>query len=100
MGRPHLLQVDFLIKHLLWYKVKEPDARHVIFSNWSDSLNSELWLMESHGRTDCAVVMHALKNNGIKFVSFDSGTKMKDAVEKFKKDPSITAFLLHAERER
>lgn len=33
-------KINFLIKHLLYYKSTEPDARHVIFSNWSDSLNS------------------------------------------------------------
>lgn len=42
----------------------------------------------------------ALHSNDIKYVSFDSGGKLNDVVERFKKDPTITVFLLHAERER
>jgi E3 ubiquitin-protein ligase SHPRH len=34
------LQIDFLVKHLLYYRARQPDVRHVIFSNWSDSLGS------------------------------------------------------------
>lgn len=45
--------------------------------------------------------MVALRNNGIKFVSFDQGSgRNRNAVEEFKRDDSITVFLLHAERER
>lgn len=45
--------------------------------------------------------MRALQNNRIKFVSLDqASTKRKNAVDEFKKDKSITVFLLHAERER
>jgi E3 ubiquitin-protein ligase SHPRH len=103
----------------LWFRSKEPDsalesppscceqnthydiARHVIFSNWSDSLNS----MFSHSAVTVAewarlVVIRALKLNGIKFISFDQGKAHKDVVEKFIEDRTITVFLLHAERER
>jgi len=34
-------QINFLIKHLLWYRIKDKSARHVVFSNWSDSLFSK-----------------------------------------------------------
>jgi E3 ubiquitin-protein ligase SHPRH len=45
--------------------------------------------------------MTALRNNGIRFVSFDQGTgRNKNAIEQFKNDETITVFLLHAERER
>ncbi|OXB37227.1 E3 ubiquitin-protein ligase SHPRH [Cryptococcus neoformans] len=77
-------KINFLIKHLLYYKSTEPDARHVIFSNWSDSLN---------------IVTQALRLNGISFASFDQGKKQKDVVDQFLKDESISVFLLHAERE-
>ncbi|WVQ76787.1 hypothetical protein IAR50_006461 [Cryptococcus sp. DSM 104548] len=77
-------KIDFLVKHLLYYKSKEPQSRHVIFSNWSDSLN---------------IVMAALKMNGISFLGFDQHKKQKDVVEQFLNDESITVFLLHAERE-
>lgn len=102
-----LSQITFLIKHLLWYKVKEPDgeysagrelisARHVIFSNWSDSLNSKVVCWSAL----TTVVVNALKANDIRFVSFDQGAKNRDVVERFKNDPTITVFLLHAEKER
>ncbi|WWC67711.1 uncharacterized protein I206_101623 [Kwoniella pini CBS 10737] len=77
-------KINFLVKHLLSYKSREPDARHVIFSNWSDSLN---------------IVMQALRSNDIKYTSFDEGKKRKDVVDEFLKDESIKVFLLHAERE-
>ncbi|WWC59243.1 uncharacterized protein I303_101793 [Kwoniella dejecticola CBS 10117] len=77
-------KINFLVKHLLFYKSREPDARHVIFSNWSDSLN---------------IVMQALRANDIKYISFDEGKKRKDVVDEFQKDETIKVFLLHAERE-
>ncbi|WWD22075.1 hypothetical protein CI109_106564 [Kwoniella shandongensis] len=77
-------KINFLIKHLLYYKSREPETRHVIFSNWSDSLN---------------IVMQALRLNGIKFSSFEQGKKQKDVVDQFINDKSISVFLLHAERE-
>ncbi|EIW68737.1 hypothetical protein TREMEDRAFT_71902 [Tremella mesenterica DSM 1558] len=77
-------KINFLIKHLLYYRVKEPEARHVIFSNWSDSLN---------------IVLQALNANRIKWVSFDQSSKTRDVVDLFIKDESISVFLLHAERE-
>ncbi|WVQ84030.1 hypothetical protein IAT38_006175 [Cryptococcus sp. DSM 104549] len=77
-------KINFLVKHLLYYKSREPDARHVIFSNWSDSLN---------------IVMQALRQNGVTFLSFDQGKNQKDVVDQFLKDESISVFLLHAERE-
>ncbi|WVR04446.1 hypothetical protein IAU60_001449 [Kwoniella sp. DSM 27419] len=77
-------KISFLIKHLLYYKSREPDARHVIFSNWSDSLN---------------IVMRALEQNGITYISFDQGQKQKDVVDHFLRDDKIMVFLLHAERE-
>ncbi|WRT65006.1 uncharacterized protein IL334_001947 [Kwoniella shivajii] len=77
-------KINFLTKHLLYYKSREPDARHVIFSNWSDSLN---------------IVMQALRSNDISFTSFDQGQKQKDVVDRFLKDRTIKVFLLHAEKE-
>lgn len=35
-------KIDFLVKHLKWYKIMKPTVRHVVFSNWADSLHSEL----------------------------------------------------------
>lgn len=77
-------KINFLIKHILYYRAQEPDARHVIFSNWHDSLK---------------IVIRALETNRIKCVAFDQGDKTKDVVDRFLKDQTITVFLLHAERE-
>ncbi|WVF70051.1 hypothetical protein IAT40_004838 [Kwoniella sp. CBS 6097] len=77
-------KINFLVKHLMYYRSKEPETRHVIFSNWSDSLN---------------IVMQALEQNNIKYISFDQGRKQKDVLDQFLKDESISVFLLHAERE-
>jgi len=78
-------KINFLIKHLLWYRSREPRARHVIFSNWVDSLK---------------IVIQALEVNRIRFSSFEDSKKHhKEVVENFVKDTSITVFLLHAERE-
>jgi E3 ubiquitin-protein ligase SHPRH len=100
-------KINFLIKHLLYYRVKDKTARHVVFSNWSDSLYSM-----SHSHQDrisfkrylaliSSVVIQALRANNISFVSFDKGGKQGgNIVDQFIKDQSITVFLLHAEKER
>lgn len=77
-------KIDFLIKHLAWYRMMRPAVRHVVFSNWADSLH---------------IVEKALRANGIRFVSLDANSKKNNVVEKFHADKSITVFLLHAERE-
>lgn len=77
-------KINFLIKHLLYTRLLHPDTRHVVFSNWADSLH---------------IVERALRENRIRFVSFDSNSKKNDVVEQFHSDPTISVFLLHAERE-
>ncbi|CAK9783442.1 hypothetical protein CC85DRAFT_282178 [Cutaneotrichosporon oleaginosum] len=77
-------KIDFLVKHLLWYKLMRPGVRHVVFSNWADSLH---------------IVEQAFRANSIKYVSLDANTKKNSVVEKFQADKSIMVFLLHAERE-
>ncbi|TXT06109.1 hypothetical protein VHUM_03582 [Vanrija humicola] len=77
-------KINFLIKHLHYYRSTRPNTRHVVFSNWADSLS---------------IVERALSINRIKYVSFDSNTKSNNVVEEFHRDPSISVFLLHAERE-
>jgi len=68
----------------MWYRATSPETRHVVFSNWADSLS---------------IVERALTDNRIKFVSFDRNSKKNDVVSQFHADPTITVFLLHAERE-
>lgn len=47
-----------------------------------------------------SVVAAALTQNGIKYVSLDQDSKTRNVAELFKKDKSISVFLLHAEKER
>jgi E3 ubiquitin-protein ligase SHPRH len=77
-------KITFLLKHQQWFRLTRPQVRHVVFSNWADSLS---------------IVEAALTANNIKFVSFDRNTKRNDVVQQFHADPSINVFLLHAERE-
>ncbi|KAL7424578.1 hypothetical protein Q5752_000262 [Cryptotrichosporon argae] len=63
-------KINFLVKHLLHYKVTDP-----------------------------TVVERALHANNIKFVSLSTNGKVADAVEAFHADETISVFLLHAERE-
>ncbi|KAL1409743.1 hypothetical protein Q8F55_003740 [Vanrija albida] len=77
-------KINFLIKHLHYYRSTRPGSRHVVFSNWADSLS---------------IVERALSVNRIKYVSFESNSKSNNVVEEFHRDRSISVFLLHAERE-
>ncbi|ORX34384.1 SNF2 family N-terminal domain-domain-containing protein [Kockovaella imperatae] len=77
-------KINFLVKHLMWFLAREPETRHVIFSNWSDSMR---------------IVERALRENRISYTSFDQGTKTKDVVDQFIRHADISVFLLHAERE-
>ena len=35
-------KIEMLIRHLLYLKKHEPDAKSIVFSAWADSLHSEL----------------------------------------------------------
>lgn len=77
-------KINILIKHLKLYRIQQPNVRHVVFSNWADSLH---------------IVEQALRVNHIRFVSLDANSKKNDVVSQFHADEGITVFLLHAERE-
>ncbi|MCJ1431726.1 hypothetical protein MMC27_001081 [Xylographa pallens] len=70
-------KIDTLARHILWIRENDPGAKSVIFSQYKDFLD---------------VLSRAFIKFRIGFASIDK----KNGVEKFKKDPSIECFFLHA----
>ncbi|KZT58177.1 hypothetical protein CALCODRAFT_495268 [Calocera cornea HHB12733] len=74
-------KVQALVKHLLYLKTKEPDAKSIVFSAWVDSLN---------------IIARALQENGISCIRVEAG---RNAAREFRLDPACRVLLLHGERE-
>ncbi|KAI9755427.1 MAG: hypothetical protein M4579_004284 [Chaenotheca gracillima] len=70
-------KIDTLAQHLLWLRVHDPGAKSIVFSQYREFLE---------------VLGKAFKHFKINFVSIDSG----GSIERFKHDPSVECFLLHA----
>ncbi|KAE8324158.1 proteasome stabiliser-domain-containing protein [Aspergillus sergii] len=70
-------KIDTLARHILWLRHHDPGGKSVIFSQYKDFLEV------------LAIAFHRFK---IGFSSVDS----KDGISKFKSDPSIECFFLHA----
>ncbi|KAE8414924.1 proteasome stabiliser-domain-containing protein [Aspergillus pseudocaelatus] len=70
-------KIDTLARHILWLRHHDPGAKSVIFSQYKDFLEV------------LAIAFHRFK---IGFSSVDS----KDGISKFKSDPSVECFFLHA----
>ncbi|GAB1195334.1 hypothetical protein APSETT444_004592 [Aspergillus pseudonomiae] len=70
-------KIDTLARHILWLRHHDPGAKSVIFSQYKDFLGV------------LAIAFHSFK---IGFSSVDS----KDGISKFKSDPSVECFFLHA----
>ncbi|MCJ1282018.1 hypothetical protein MMC26_001341 [Xylographa opegraphella] len=70
-------KIDTLARHILWIRENDPGAKSVIFSQYKDFLD---------------VLSRAFSTFKIGFASIEK----KNGVEKFKKDPSIECFFLHA----
>jgi len=74
-------KVQALVKHLLYLKMKEPEAKSIVFSAWVDSLN---------------IIARALQENGIPSIRVEAG---RNAAREFRLDPACRVLLLHGERE-
>ncbi|KZO97524.1 hypothetical protein CALVIDRAFT_562880 [Calocera viscosa TUFC12733] len=74
-------KVQALVKHLLYLKMKEPEAKSIVFSAWVDSLN---------------IIARALLENGISCIRVEAG---RNAAREFRLDPACRVLLLHGERE-
>ncbi|KAJ3207758.1 hypothetical protein HDU67_007260 [Dinochytrium kinnereticum] len=74
-------KIDTLLKHLLYLRADDPTCKALIFSQWDQVLN---------------ILSAALQFNSIAFVRMEGGKKSKEAVRRFKEDPDIQVFMLHA----
>ena len=70
-------KIDTLARHLLWIRDNDPGAKSIIFSQYRDFLN---------------VLERAFSQFKIGFASIDR----KDGIQKFKTDPNVECFFLHA----
>ena len=70
-------KVDMLTRHILWLRDHDPGTKAIVFSQYREFLD---------------VLGRAMKQHKITFSAFDD----KNGIEKFKSDPSVECFLLHA----
>ncbi|OAT05327.1 SNF2 family helicase/ATPase [Blastomyces gilchristii SLH14081] len=70
-------KIDTLGRHLIWLRQHDPGAKSIVFSQYKPFLG---------------ILARAFSHFKIGFSSIDS----HDGVERFKSDPSIECFLLHA----
>ncbi|ETN38893.1 uncharacterized protein HMPREF1541_06935 [Cyphellophora europaea CBS 101466] len=70
-------KVDMLIRHILWLREHDYGTKCIVFSQYHDFLD---------------VLARAFKQHGISATAFDD----KNGIQRFKVDPAIECFLLHA----
>ena len=70
-------KVDMLTRHLLWLRDHDPGTKSIIFSQYREYLD---------------VLARAFKQHRVTYSAFDE----KNGIEKFKTEPAIECFLLHA----
>ncbi|KND93572.1 putative ATP-dependent helicase [Tolypocladium ophioglossoides CBS 100239] len=76
-GPSFTTKVDTLVRHLLWLRESDPGAKAIVFSQYRDFLN---------------VLRNAFRCFHIGHASIDD----PQGIAKFKEDPAIEVFLLHA----
>jgi len=70
-------KIDTLARHMLWIREHDPGAKSIVFSQYRDFLD---------------VLARAFAQFKIGFTGIDR----KDGIQKFKNDPSMECFFLHA----
>lgn len=83
-GPSFTTKVDTLARHLIWLREADPGAKTIIFSQYKEFIN---------------VLCRALAAHRIGYATIEGRTNMGGAgggVERFKQDPAIECFLLHA----
>ena len=70
-------KVDMLTRHILWLREHDPGTKCIVFSQYREFLD---------------VLGRAFRQHQVSFSAFDD----KNGIEKFKTDPAIECFLLHA----
>lgn len=76
-GPSYTTKVDTLVRHLLWIRQTDPGAKSIVFSQYKDFLD---------------VLATAFRRFRIGFASIDS----HGGTTRFKEDPAVEVFLLHA----
>lgn len=76
-GPSFTTKVDTLARHLIWLRESDPGAKSIIYSQFKDFLD---------------VLAQAFAKYKIGFTSIDK----PNGIEKFKQDPGMECFLLHA----
>jgi E3 ubiquitin-protein ligase SHPRH len=76
-GPSFTTKVDTLARHLIWLRESDPGSKAIIYSQFKDFLN---------------VLARAFERFRIGYSSIDK----PNGIEKFKQDPSVECFLLHA----
>lgn len=74
-------KTDFLVKHVKLLRQRDPLAKIVLFSAFTEAL---------------AVVMQAFARNAIGFCRLEANGKKEAVVQRFVEDPSVAVFLLHS----
>jgi len=70
-------KIDMITRHLVYLKETEPGFKAVVFSQWSDVLE---------------VIKASFRRANIEFASLEK----RDGIDKFRNNPEISCFLLHA----
>lgn len=70
-------KVDTLVRHLLWLRISDPGAKSIIFSQFPDFL---------------AILAQAFRQHNIGFSRYVD----RNGIARFREDPGIECFLLHA----
>ncbi|KAJ3478487.1 hypothetical protein NLG97_g8567 [Lecanicillium saksenae] len=76
-GPSFTTKVDTLVRHLLWLRESDPGAKSIIFSQYRDFLT---------------VLHNAFRRFRIGYASIDEA----NGISRFKNDPAVECFLLHA----
>lgn len=76
-GPSFTTKVDTLVRHLLWLRESDPGAKSIVFSQYKDFL-------------------HILRNAFSRFRIGHASIDDADGIGRFKDDPAVECFLLHA----
>ncbi|KAL6881549.1 SNF2 family N-terminal domain-containing protein [Trichoderma novae-zelandiae] len=76
-GPSFTTKVDTLVRHLMWLRESDPGAKSIVFSQYKDFLN---------------ILRNAFSRFRIGHASIDDA----DGIARFKDDPAVECFLLHA----
>lgn len=71
-------KIDFIVRHLMWLRSKDPKTQVIIFSQWSEMLD---------------LISVSLTIHRIQYAT------VQERMDEFRKDSEIACFLLHAKSE-